>query len=182
MSAFPKTKSLGFSLIELMITVVIVAILTAVALPNFQTWLLNSQIRNAAESISNGMQRARAEAVARNANVAFVLGTGAGSASSWTVDYVVPPVPPPAGPIDSRLSNEGSKDVTRTVLPANATTVTFNNFGGVVANADATASLAEVDLAAVGGSPLRVTIGVGGNAKMCDPNMPVSIPPSPRAC
>ncbi len=181
LNAFPKTKSLGFSLIELMIAVVIVAILTGVAMPGFQTWLRNSQIRNAAESISNGMQRARAEAVARNADVAFVLGTGAGSASSWTVDYVVKPVAADP-PIDSRSSNEGSKDVTRTVLPANATTVTFSNLGGVVANADATASLAQVDLDAVGGSQkLRVTIGVGGNARMCDPD-PHLPSTNPRAC
>ena len=172
MSAFPKTKSFGFSLVELMFAIVILAVLVGIAMPSFSTWLRNSQIRNAAESIANGLQRARAEAVARNTSVAFVLATD----SSWTVDYVVKPVAADP-PIDSRSSSEGSRDVTRTVLPAGATTVTFNNLGQVT---DAT-PLAQVDFAAVGGNRnLRVTIGVGGNARMCDPNLISGS--SPSAC
>lgn len=176
MNAFPKMKSRGFSLVELMFAVVILAVLVGIAMPNFGTWLKNSQIRNAAESISNGLQRARAEAVARNASVAFVLAAD----SSWTVDYVTKPVPSDP-PIDSRSSSEGSRDVTRTVLPAGATTITFNNLGGVVANADASAALTQIDFAAAGGNRnLRVAIGVGGNARMCDPNLISGS--SPSAC
>lgn len=135
--------------------------------------LKNSQIRNAAESITNGMQKARAEAVARNTNVNFILGANAaGTITSWTVNQVNP-----AQVIQSRLSSEGSKDVTRTVLPANATTVTFNNLGQVVD----LAPLTQVDLAAVGGTKaMRVAIGVGGNARMCDPSLVAGS--SPRAC
>lgn len=172
LNALPKSKPLGFSLIELMIGITILAILLGVAMPSFQAWLRNTQIRNAAESVTNGLQRARAEAVLRNTNIAFALGTD----SSWTVSVVTP-----ASVIESRPSTEGSNNVTRTVLPAGATTITFNNFGGVVANADASATLTQVDLAAVGGSQnLRVTIGVGGNARMCDPNLASGS--SPRAC
>lgn len=172
LNACPKSKHLGFSLVELMIGVAILAILAGLAMPSFQTWIRNSQIRNAAESITNGLQRARAEAVALNTNVAFALGAD----SSWTINVVTP-----ASVIEQRLSTEGSKNVTRTELPVGATTITFNNFGIVVANADATASLTQVDLAAVGGTQnLRVTIGVGGNARMCDPNLAAGS--SPRAC
>lgn len=177
MSAFPKTKSFGFSLVELMVGIMIIAILVTLAMPSFQDVLRNSEVRNAAESITGGLQRARAEAVARNTNVQFVLGTG----SSWTVDYVAKPVPADP-PIDSRSSNEGSKNVTVNALAADlttpATTVAFSNLGVKVADA---ASLAQVDLAAAGASQnLRVTIGVGGNARMCDPNLASGS--SPRAC
>lgn len=172
LNALPKTKPLGFSLVELMIGIVIMGILAAIAVPSFQTWTRNSQIRNAAESIANGLQKARAEAVSRNANVTFALGAD----SSWTVSVVTP-----ASVIEQRLSTEGSRNVTRTVLPVGATTITFNNFGIVVANADASASLAQVDLTAAGGTQnLRVTIGVGGNARMCDPNLAAGT--NPRAC
>lgn len=172
MNACPKSKHLGFSLVELMIGVAILAILAGLAMPSFQTWIRNSQIRNAAESITNGLQRARAEAVALNTNVAFALGTD----SSWAISVVTP-----ASLIEQRLSTEGSQNVTRTELPVGATTITFNNFGVAVANVDATASLTQVDLAAVGGTQnLRVTIGVGGNARMCDPNLAAGS--SPRAC
>lgn len=170
-----KTKSSGFSLIELLIGIVILAILAGLAMPSFQAWLQNTQIRNAAESIQNGLQRARAEAVGRNTNVEFVLGTG----SSWVVQL------PDGTNIESRSSSEGSRDVAVAVIPLGTTTVTFNNFGGVLAsNADTSAPFTQVDfdssvLAAAESQELRVTIGLGGNVRMCDPNASA---PSPRAC
>lgn len=163
---------MGFSLVELMIGIVILGILAGLAVPSFQTWLRNSQIRNATESILNGFQKAKAEAVARNTNVDFVLGAN----SAWVVRVVTD-----GTVIESRSANEGSRDVTRTVLPAGATTITFNNFGGIAANVDASASLAQVDLTAAGGTQdLRITIGIGGNARMCDPGLAAGS--GPRAC
>ncbi len=185
LNAFPDRKSFGFSLIELMVGIVVMAILVALALPSFEIMLRNSEVRTAAESITNGLQRARAEAVARNTNVQFVLGayppdcTVAGS--SWTVDYVNKPVATDP-PIDARCSTEGSTHVTITAVAADlatiATTVAFNSLGQVVPNPP---WLAQVDLTADGASQnLRVEIGPGGNAKMCDPNLPAGS--SPRAC
>ena len=172
LSALTFRKNAGFSLIELMVSVVVLGILASIAVPSFQAWIRNTQIRNAAESIANGLQRARAEAVSRNTNTSFVMGTD----SSWTISVVNP-----ASTIDQRLASEGSKNVTRTVLPTGATTVTFSNVGLVVPNADASNSITQVDLVAAGGSQnLRVTIGTGGNARMCDPNMASGS--SPRAC
>jgi type IV fimbrial biogenesis protein FimT len=162
--------------VELVFAIAIVAILMTLALPNFRTWMLNAQIRNAAESMANGLQRARAEAVARNASIEFVLAAG----STWTVDYVIKPVVTDP-PIDTRNSNEGSPDVTVAVLPAGATTITFNNLGAIQPNADASATLSQIDLAGGGASQsLRVTINVGGSSRMCDPSLAPGS--SPRAC
>jgi type IV fimbrial biogenesis protein FimT len=174
---FSKLKIQGFSLVELILGIAIMSIVVAIALPSFRAMLLNSQIRNATESVASGLQKARAEAVARNANVSFVLGAdAAGTYSSWTVNVVNP-----ASTITSRLSSEGSQNVTRTVLPANATTITYNNLGGVVANADASATLSQVNFSAVGGDrSLRVEIGASGNTRMCDPNLTSGS--GPRAC
>lgn len=176
LNAFPKSRLLGFSLIELLIGITIMAILLGLAVPSFQIWLQNSQIRNAAESVQNGLQRARAEAVGRNTNVEFVLGAG----SSWVVRLAG------GADIESRPSSEGSRDVTVAVTPLGTTTVTFNNFGGVVqpTNADGSAPFTQVDLdssvlPAADSQELRVTIGLGGNVRMCDPNASA---PSPRAC
>lgn len=172
LNALPTTRPSGFSLVELLVGIAILGILAAVAVPSFQAWTRNAQIRNAAESITNGLQKARAEAVARNTNVAFTLGAD----SSWTVSVVAP-----ASVIEQRLSTEGSQNVTHTVTPVGATTITFSNFGTVTTNADASAPFTQIDLAATGGSQnLRVTIGAGGNARMCDPNLAAGS--SPRAC
>ncbi len=168
-----KSRQSGFTLTELMVGIVIMAVLAAIAAPNLQSMMRNSQIRNAAESITNGLQRARAEAVARNTNVAFTLTAD----SSWSVNVLAP-----ASIIESRPGSEGSANVTLTIAPAGTTTITFNNFGGVQAtNANGTAPLTQVDLASTGGNQsLRVTIGIGGNARMCDPNLTSGS--SPRAC
>jgi type IV fimbrial biogenesis protein FimT len=177
----------GFTLPELMIGLVVLAILVSLGLPSFLQTLRNAEIRAAAESIVNGLQRARAEGVTRNANVEFVLGAG----TSWTVDYAVKPVPG-APALDTRSSSEGSKNVTITAVASDlvtpATKVTFNNLGQIVANAGSPAppTLARVDFLATGGNAtLRVTLGVGGNAKVCDPTAVNPAPPAapnPRVC
>lgn len=172
MNAFPHKQS-GFTLIELLIGIFIIGILMAIAAPSFRTWLLNTQIRNAAESITNGLQRARAEAVVRNADVEFVLDTL--DRSSWQVRVFG------GQQIESRSGNEGSKDVRITAVAGDfttATTIRYNNLGEVVSGAN---SLARVDLSAPGGDRnLRILIGLGGNARMCDPSL--SPGSGPRAC
>lgn len=169
MSACRGNKQQGFSVIELMVAVAIMAILVGIAMPSFQTWVQNTQIRNAAESILSGLQRARAEAVARNRSVAFAL---QGGDSSWTISLVTP-----ASGIESRSSSEGSKNVTITAVAADlateATAITFNNLGSVVTPnpTDNSEPLARVDVDLPGNNRnLRIVIGVGGSAKMCDPN------------
>lgn len=166
----------GFSLIELLITLVIFSIAMSYGIAGYRTWTQNTQIRNAAESIQNGMMRARAEAVKRNSNVVFVLGTN----TSWTVAVVG------GAQVDSRNANEGSRNVSATVTPLGATTVTYSNFGQVVANAPVggvvPATIDHIDLSIAGATArdLRITVNSpGGNTRMCDPNLAAG---SPQAC
>ena len=180
--AQPVARAAGFTLVELIVSIAVVAILMGLGIPSFMQSLRNAEIRNAADAITNGMQRARAEAVSRNANVFFKLSTS--TSSSWTVDYVTKPVSTDPA-IDARLSTEGSSNVTITALASDlataATTATFNNLGQVVVNADGTSTLNRVNLSSTGGNQsLRVTLGAGGNAKVCDPSLVVNS--SPRAC
>jgi type IV fimbrial biogenesis protein FimT len=159
----PLSLQRGLTLPELLIGIAILGILASVGLPSFQTWMVDTKIRTATESIQNGLQRARAEAVARNTGIEFVLGAG----SSWVVS-----VANPVTIIESRSSSEGSKNVTGTPLPALATTLTYNSFGQVTPNADATASLTQVTLAASGSNKrLSITINAGGSTKMCNPDL-----------
>ncbi len=71
----------GMSLVEIMIAVSIVAIMFAAAAPSFSDWIQNTKIRNAAESIQNGLNLAKSEAVHRNTVAQFVSCGG----SSWNV-------------------------------------------------------------------------------------------------
>ena len=155
----------GFTLIELLIGIVIIALLVALALPDLRTMLLNTKTRNAAESIQTGLQKARAEAVARNTNIAFTMGAN----SAWTINVVNP-----ASVIESRSANDGSSNVA--VVIAGGTTITFNSLGTVGIpnfqpnNADGTPPLSQVDLTIpYGDKPYRIVIGAGGSSKMCQP-------------
>ena len=56
-------------MVELLIVVAILGILLAVALPSFNDWIQDAQVHTVAESIVQGLQATRAEAVRRN-NVA----------------------------------------------------------------------------------------------------------------
>ena len=64
----------GFSLVELIVAVAIMGILFGLAIPSYKDWIQNTRIRTAAESIQNGIQKARSEALIRNTFVEFNLG------------------------------------------------------------------------------------------------------------
>ena len=81
-----RTRSAaGMTIIELLIGFVIVGVLLALGVPSFSAWLQNLQVRNAAETIFNGLQLARANAVQRNKSVTFTMN---GPDSSWSVAIV----------------------------------------------------------------------------------------------
>jgi len=63
----------GFTLVELVVSLSIIAILAAFGLPAMGTYLQNSKLANAAASYSSGIQLARAEAIRRNVETQFVL-------------------------------------------------------------------------------------------------------------
>jgi type IV fimbrial biogenesis protein FimT len=188
LSAFHKARHQGFSLVELMIVIAIFSITLTFGVSSYRIWVQNTQIRNAAESIQNGIQRARAEAVKCNTNVAFTLGV----ASSWTITHVAACGSNAAGStLESRSSGEGSKNVTVATTPSTATTITFNNLGTIGAppneplNADGTAPVTQIDLDSSVLDPadsrnLTVTIGLGGIVRMCDPNLAHGS--NPQAC
>lgn len=163
----------GVSIIELVIGLTILSILMLQGLPAFAAWVQNSQIRTAAESIQNGLQIARMEAVRRNTNVQFVMG----SASDWTVALVSNPL----SPVESRPV-EGSTNTVITLSPAGGSKVTFNGFGRVIANDDGTPPLTEMkaDSATTAGSRFMcVTLTSAGATRMCDPQRAAG---DPQAC
>ncbi len=179
LSDLSQIRQAGFTLVELLIGIAVLGILISIAMPNFRSWTLNSQIRNAAESFQNGLQRARGEAVSRNTNVELAI-LGGDTSTAWEVRL------PGSAVIDSRGSSEGSRSVKRTVTPAGATTVTFSNLGrlatvsGVVAISMVEFDLDPAILETRLSRELRVmVVGPAGNVRMCDPN---ADPDSLSAC
>jgi type IV fimbrial biogenesis protein FimT len=165
-----SSKQLGFTLIELMLTVIILGIISAIAMPNYRALVVNSEIRATAESIRTGMQLARAEAVKRNANVRFTL-----NGRAWTVSCVTVTANCAAN-IQTKVANEGSSStVTATTTPNGSTVVTFNSFGTTTgAGQIRRVTVDSTAIAASATGDLAITIGIGGNPRMCDPNVSVT--------
>lgn len=169
-----KNRHSGFTLVELMIGIIVLGILSAVAIPAYQTWIQNTKIRNAAESVLNGLQRARSEAVGRNANVSFdLVGT------SWSVNQANGA----ANPLAVNGKEEFSPNITVALAPTGVTSVTFNGLGRVT-DVPPLASIT-LDTNAISGGQSRsliIQISPSGTARMCDPSLPPFSSASPRGC
>jgi type IV fimbrial biogenesis protein FimT len=165
----------GVTLIELAVVMAIVAILLSQAGPLFSAWTQNVQIRTATESIQNGLQLARAEAIRRNRSVMFWLtSTATPKTADWLVGCANPFMqngngtqPETPGDCPGSQSTAGAPQAfnwiqyqtaasQQTTLPqvtavdANnnpTTVVAFNSLGMVVAaNPDGTTPIAQISV------------------------------------
>ena len=69
----------GFTMIEMMITVVIMAIILSIAIPSFVVWLPNYRLGSAARDLFSTMQQAKMAAIQANGTYKIVFNAGAQS-------------------------------------------------------------------------------------------------------
>ncbi len=189
----------GVTLIELIVSLVLVGIFLAMAAPSFSTWLQNSRIRNTATSLSAGIQLAKAEAVARNTAVRFQLTTSltntcalSTSGTNWVINVIGANTAAdsvanrcasaPSDTVQPRIlhtkpSNDGNGTVQ---IAANASSVTFNSLGKPTPTPNA-AIVLDVSNSAAGSCGtdgdavcLRIVITPSGQVRMCNPSLPSS--------
>jgi type IV fimbrial biogenesis protein FimT len=166
----------GFTLIELLIALAVFGVLIMLAGPMYAQYMANSQIRNAAESLLDGVRLAQQEAIKQNILAQFVI-----SPTGWVAQ--VQNEDDPTGTYLSLQSYDKTESAARATLvghPAGAVTVTFNGLGRVVPNPDATPSLSWVAITnttVAGTRPLDLVINstnAGGTSfsgiKLCDPD------------
>jgi type IV fimbrial biogenesis protein FimT len=198
-----KSTVSGFSLVELMIGLAVFGILVAAGVPSLRGWIQSTQIRTAAESVQNGLQLARSEAVRRNVNTRFQLTTSitascaiSTTGNSWVVSLDNPtnacasPLTTTTGVIQSHSNDEGSPNAS---MNSDQAAVFFNGLGrqasGTVTTGVTTpnpTAIVTINItnptggtcADVGGDMrcLRVVVSTAGSIKMCDPALSSSDP------
>lgn len=166
----------GVSIVEMIFVVALMVILLTLAVPSFSGWLERSRVRGAAEAIQSGVQLARGEALARNANVRFTLASDGGWAVACTA---VTPGCPNLEAIHVRSGAESAGSFTMLInsaTPAASTGVTFVAQGRPTVEAG---RLAQVDLATpdagvstLSSRAMRILVSDFGRTRMCYPHAP----------
>lgn len=78
------SRNRGFTLMELLITLAVVAIVASLAVPSFQNMIATQRVRSAANDLVTSLNFARSEAVKRNASVTMTPAAG-GWSDGWTI-------------------------------------------------------------------------------------------------
>lgn len=76
-----QMRSSGFTLIELMVTIAVLAIIVGIAAPSISTQLANQRVKATANTLANALKEAKVESILRRQNLTFSYnnnGTSAG--------------------------------------------------------------------------------------------------------
>jgi type IV fimbrial biogenesis protein FimT len=139
-------RASGFTMIEMVVTMTIFAILVALGIPSMTTWIRNNKVRTVTDSLQTGLRLAQAESLRRSRQVVFALtnsttpnfiplptAVGGTSWAIWTVPSMTNAIDETPTFIQSGVLSNASSQVTISTT-ANITTVCFNSVGRLVAN------------------------------------------------
>lgn len=146
----------GYTLVELMVGVAILAILAAMALPNFTQLLADRKVRSTADQLRDSVMRVRQEALKRNVPVTLKIEDGVGSLQV------------------AAFGASEAVDITSFTFKASVSEgeVTLDGSGRAREDASFLVSSPHFACKAEGGpiTCYKLQIFVGGAVRMCDPS------------
>jgi len=171
------THQPGFTLLEMMVTLGLFAILVALAVPTMSRWISNVRVRTAADALQNGLRMAQAESLRRSRQVVFSMT----DSPNWSINTI-------PSMTDSSETNQLIESGTLTTTTSGVSitgpaAICFNSMGRLVINTSTGISGASCSDLPTGTPPvqkytislpsadrsLRVDVGLGGQVHMCDP-------------
>lgn len=179
----------GFTLIELMITVTLLAILLALAMPSFMTWIKNSSVRATAEALQNGLRLAQTDALRRSRKTVFSLTNSASPQTSptavltgkyWSVNTIAiqGETTDVAEFVEAGVLGGAGNGVQ---ITGTAASICFSSLGRMIAvptpgtGSACPGGPASYSITLAGADRnLQVNVAVGGQVRMCDPNKTLS--------
>ena len=192
----------GFNMIEVAVTMTVLAMVIGIVVPSVSEWINNTQVRGLAESLQNGLQKARTEALRRNTVVTFWMVSPAtagppdsscalsASSASWVISMDDPTGQCDVSPSQTTApriievfgAGPGAAGITVAGLAADGVTaansVSFNGYGQAVPKGT---PLGKIDITHTqsGARRLEVKISAGGGVRMCDLAVGIT---DPRTC
>lgn len=175
-----RTLNKGFTLIELMVTLAVAAIVLGMAIPSFNAQIQNNQAQATAESFIDALNYARSEAVKRVRRVSLCASAdGASCGGDWKDGYIVfvdavtsDDISPPDTSLGVLKAWGAQKsNATLTVAFDDASAATFIRFTslGALAKTTPAPSKIQADInfdGCTGTNAPRVTVGITGMVSM----------------
>jgi type IV fimbrial biogenesis protein FimT len=109
-------NSSGFTLIELMVTIAVLAIIVGIAAPSISTQLANQRVKSTAATLANALKEAKVESILRRQNITVI----------YTSTSTPKTIKLQAGSEDISTYNLSAKStVTQTITPSTVTSIVF---------------------------------------------------------
>ena len=169
-SVKPRRRPMrGFTLIELMITIAVLAVILAIAIPYVEIWMVRARIQSAAGKLQQDINWAKGYAIRSGYPVNVSVQGGGGNTCAWTISPtatgVLQNVP---GMTATQYANQ-YQNTPCTVLTSGTFSVTPT---GMVQNPTGTITSANVEFQAGGNNPAEygywlIQVGGAGDVRSC---------------
>jgi type IV fimbrial biogenesis protein FimT len=188
-------RTSGFTILEMMVTIGIFAILVTLTVPTMSTWVTNTRVRAVADALQNGVRMAQTESLRRSRQVVFALTNDSPTATSpaftavtsgkyWAVETI--PAMAGSTEVPAFIASGVLSSVGSTITIQGPAEICFNSIGRLVVNTTASvpgggagcqsgAGLSYTyQIQAGTGTKFDVKVALGGQMRLCDPNQTLS--------